>query len=80
MIFFLFSKKNTRTANEQPRHFITTIILVLFYPAQNVLALTKYHAIIHIETRHQFVPSLCDQLLTNKSPVKENNWYNSTTF
>ena len=21
----------------------------------------------------------CDQLLTNKSPVKENNWYNSTT-
>ena len=29
MIFFLFSKKNTRTA-KQPRHFITTIILVFY--------------------------------------------------
>lgn len=27
-----------------------------------------------------FYPQNHDQLLTNKSPVKENNWYNSTTF
>ena len=26
-----------------------------------------------------YLPKNCDQLLTNKSPVKQNNWYNSTT-